>query len=331
MASASNDLSHRTEAQASTLEATSASLAEISKAVRNSADAASHARNVVAAADEAARTNSAVVNEATSAMDAISKSHADISQIIGVIDEIAFQTNLLALNAGVEAARAGEAGKGFAVVASEVRALALRSAEAAKEIKTLIGSSGAQVATGVKLVGETGAALAQIVAEVSRINEIVNEIARGRQPADDDARHGFGSRGQDGRGDAAERRNGRSNRTRRPSRCRAKRSASPSSSGSFRSAAAAPRLRPRRLPAPASPRRRHGPYPRRKARGGSPPRAARAVTGRSFRGFKSNARRPSGNVPQEAESGRSVSGRCRMGSRRCGSSKFDFLPDVKGG
>ena len=179
MASASNDLAQRTEAQASTLEATTASLSQISSAVRKSADAASHARDVVAAADEAARKNSAVVNHATSAMDTISKSHADISQIIGVIDEIAFQTNLLALNAGVEAARAGEAGKGFAVVASEVRALALRSAEAAKQIKALIASSGAQVATGVKLVGESGAALAHIVSEVSHINEIVNEIATG--------------------------------------------------------------------------------------------------------------------------------------------------------
>ena len=190
-------------------EATTASLAQISKAVRSSADAASHARTVVAAADEAARTNSAVVSDATSAMDAISKSHADISQIIGVIDEIAFQTSLLALNAGVEAARAGEAGKGFAVVASEVRALALRSAEAAKEIKTLIGSSGAQVATGVKLVGETGAALAHIFDEVSRINEIVNEIATGanQQTMTLDTVSERG--GQDGRGDAAERRDGR--------------------------------------------------------------------------------------------------------------------------
>ena len=179
MASASNDLSHRTEAQASTLEATTASLAQISNAVRKSADAASHARKVVAAADEEARKNTAMVSDATSAMDAISKSHADISQIIGVIDEIAFQTNLLALNAGVEAARAGDAGKGFAVVASEVRALALRSAEAAKQIKALISSSGAEVATGVKLVGETGGALAHIFGEVSRINEIVNEIATG--------------------------------------------------------------------------------------------------------------------------------------------------------
>jgi methyl-accepting chemotaxis protein len=110
-------------------------------------------------------------------MSEIAQSAKEISQIITVIDEIAFQTSLLALNAGVEAARAGEAGKGFAVVASEVRALAQRSAEAAKEIKTLISTSGAQVSSGVQLVGETGRSLERIVAQVGEIKGIVAEIA----------------------------------------------------------------------------------------------------------------------------------------------------------
>ena len=112
-------------------------------------------------------------------MNAIANSSQHISQIIGVIDEIAFQTNLLALNAGVEAARAGEAGKGFAVVASEVRALALRAAEAAKEIKGLISQSSAQVDTGVKLVAETGRSLERILSQVGQINAAVSDIAAG--------------------------------------------------------------------------------------------------------------------------------------------------------
>ena len=147
--------------------------------MKKSAEGANHAREVVAAADRDAKMSSQIVRRAVEAMDGISKSSEKISQIIGVIDEIAFQTNLLALNAGVEAARAGEAGRGFAVVASEVRALALRSAEAAKEIKTLISTSTTQVEAGVKLVGDTGNSLERIVVEVSRINEIVNEIAAG--------------------------------------------------------------------------------------------------------------------------------------------------------
>jgi methyl-accepting chemotaxis protein len=114
-------------------------------------------------------------------MDAIAKSSGQISQIIGVIDEIAFQTNLLALNAGVEAARAGDAGRGFAVVASEVRALAQRSADAAKEIKGLISSSNTQVDIGVKLVAETGRSLERIIAQVTEINGVVAEIAAGAQ------------------------------------------------------------------------------------------------------------------------------------------------------
>jgi len=110
-------------------------------------------------------------------MDAIAQSSKQITDIIGVIDEIAFQTNLLALNAGVEAARAGDAGRGFAVVASEVRALAGRSSEAAKQIKTLISNSGEQVAGGVKLVGESGSALRRIVDQVQQINALISEMA----------------------------------------------------------------------------------------------------------------------------------------------------------
>jgi methyl-accepting chemotaxis protein len=122
-----------------------------------------------------------VVRKAVEAMGGIEKSSQQISQIIGVIDEIAFQTNLLALNAGVEAARAGDAGRGFAVVASEVRALAQRSAEAAKEIKALISTSTAQVGEGVQLVAETGQSLERIVAKVAEINTVVSDIAAGAQ------------------------------------------------------------------------------------------------------------------------------------------------------
>jgi methyl-accepting chemotaxis protein len=117
------------------------------------------------------------VHQAVSAMSAIEDSSKQINQIIGVIDEIAFQTNLLALNAGVEAARAGDAGRGFAVVAQEVRALAQRSAEAAKEIKTLISTSAGQVGQGVKLVGQTGEALEGIVFKVGEIDALVKELA----------------------------------------------------------------------------------------------------------------------------------------------------------
>src|SRR5207244_4055532 len=122
-----------------------------------------------------------VVGSAVASMEEITRSSERIAEIITVIDEIAFQTNLLALNAGVEAARAGDAGRGFAVVAAEVRALAQRSAEAAKEIKTLISGSAAQVASGATLVGETGRTLERILGRVSEINRIVAEIANGAQ------------------------------------------------------------------------------------------------------------------------------------------------------
>jgi len=176
IASASNHLSQRTENQAATLEETAAALDEITATVRRTAQGAKQARDVVGAARQQAQGSGEVVESAVNAMTNIEESSRQISQIIGVIDEIAFQTNLLALNAGVEAARAGEAGKGFAVVASEVRALAQRSAEAAKEIKTLISTSAGQVEDGVRLVGQTGEALNRIVAEVSAVSEVIAEI-----------------------------------------------------------------------------------------------------------------------------------------------------------
>jgi methyl-accepting chemotaxis protein len=163
---ASDDLSRRTEQQAASLEETAAALDQITATVRRTADVASEARDLVSTSKTDAERSGEVVRQTVGAMDGIESSSKKIANIIGVIDEIAFQTNLLALNAGVEAARAGDAGRGFAVVATEVRALAQRSADAAKEIKALISASGAQVATGVKLVGETGQALGRIAASV---------------------------------------------------------------------------------------------------------------------------------------------------------------------
>jgi methyl-accepting chemotaxis protein len=178
---AADDLSKRTEQQAASLEETAAAVDEITATVRRTAEGANHAKGIVSKAKTDAEQSGEVVRNAVSAMTEIEGSAKQISQIIGVIDEIAFQTNLLALNAGVEAARAGEAGKGFAVVASEVRALAQRSAEAAKEIKGLISASSAQVDSGVELVGQTGAALGRIVTQVAEINQLVSEIASSAQ------------------------------------------------------------------------------------------------------------------------------------------------------
>ncbi|WP_304190870.1 methyl-accepting chemotaxis protein [Phenylobacterium aquaticum] len=178
---AADDLSRRTEQQAASLEETAAALDEITATVAKTASGAKEATAVVATARADAETSGEVVRRAVTAMGEIEESSGQISQIIGVIDEIAFQTNLLALNAGVEAARAGEAGKGFAVVASEVRALAQRSAEAAKQIKTLISASTQQVSSGVDLVGQTGRSLGRIVEHVASIDALVSEIAASAQ------------------------------------------------------------------------------------------------------------------------------------------------------
>jgi methyl-accepting chemotaxis protein len=181
IASAADDLSRRSEQQAASLEETAAALDEITATVKRSSAGALEAAKVVGSTRTDAERSSVVVRNAVEAMNQIEKSSQSISQIIGVIDEIAFQTNLLALNAGVEAARAGDAGRGFAVVAQEVRALAQRSADAAKEIKTLISTSTQQVGTGVSLVGQTGQALQAIVDQVASIDSLVKEIAASAQ------------------------------------------------------------------------------------------------------------------------------------------------------
>ncbi|NKL00200.1 HAMP domain-containing protein [Rhizobium leguminosarum bv. viciae] len=175
--SSADQLSQRTEQQSASVEETAAALEEITTTVRDAAKRAEEASQLVARTRLGAEKSGEVVRKAVSAMQQIEKSSGEISNIIGVIDDIAFQTNLLALNAGVEAARAGDAGKGFAVVAQEVRELAQRSAKAAKEIKALISTSGTHVQTGVSLVGETGKALDSIVQEVQEINQHVHAIA----------------------------------------------------------------------------------------------------------------------------------------------------------
>jgi methyl-accepting chemotaxis protein len=174
---AADDLSQQTEQQAASLEQTAAALDEITATVRKTAEGATHVQAVVSTAKADAEQSGGVVREAVAAMNEIEKSSQEVSQIIGVIDEIAFQTNLLALNAGVEAARAGDAGRGFAVVASEVRALAQRSAQAAKDIKQLISTSSNQVGLGVKLVNETGESLQRIVGHVAEVHTAITEIA----------------------------------------------------------------------------------------------------------------------------------------------------------
>ncbi len=171
------DLSRRTEQQAASLEETAAALDQITVNVSNSSKRADEARQVAIQANQSAAQSGAVVANAVDAMQRIEQSSNQISNIIGVIDEIAFQTNLLALNAGVEAARAGEAGKGFAVVAQEVRELAQRSAQAAKQIKELIHNSSVEVESGVKLVRETGEALKVIEGLVVTINHHMDAIA----------------------------------------------------------------------------------------------------------------------------------------------------------
>jgi methyl-accepting chemotaxis protein len=171
------DLSQRTEEQASSLEETASSMEEMTSTVKNNADNAAQANQLASAAREQAERGGSVVGAAVAAMGEINASSKRIADIISVIDEIAFQTNLLALNAAVEAARAGEQGRGFAVVASEVRNLASRSAEAAKEIKTLIQDSVGKVTEGTKLVDESGKALGEIVIRVKKVTDVMAEIA----------------------------------------------------------------------------------------------------------------------------------------------------------
>jgi len=177
IAQGNHDLSTRTEHQASTLEETSASMEELSEAVKHNAESARQANQLAMGASNVAVQGGEVVGQVVSTMKGINDASRKISDIIGVIDGIAFQTNILALNAAVEAARAGEQGRGFAVVASEVRSLAGRSAEAAKEIKTLINDSVQRVELGTTLVDKAGATMAEVVASIQRVTDIMGEIS----------------------------------------------------------------------------------------------------------------------------------------------------------
>jgi len=174
---ASEDLSNRNEEQAASLEETSASMNQVTTLVRKTADNAKGMQQSIASTHQQATEGGAVVKKAVEAVAAIESSSQEITQIIELIDGIAFQTNLLALNAGVEAARAGEAGKGFAVVANEVRGLAQRSADAARDIKALIDKSTSHVGDGVNLVGETGTLLGGIVSQIGKVTAQVDDIA----------------------------------------------------------------------------------------------------------------------------------------------------------
>lgn len=174
---AAEDLSRRTERQAASLEQTAAALDQVTATVRKTSENAEAVDSMIAQAERQADKGREVVGNAVEAMTKIEQSASQINQIIGVIDEIAFQTNLLALNAGVEAARAGEAGRGFAVVASEVRALAQRSADSAKQIKSLISASGVQVDEGVVLVRQSGEVLSAISERIHEISGLVHEIS----------------------------------------------------------------------------------------------------------------------------------------------------------
>ncbi len=171
------DLSHRTEEQASNLQQTAASMEQLSGSVKGNADSATHATELATSAASAAAAGGVAVGLMVSTMHDIAESSKKIAEIISVVDGIAFQTNILALNAAVEAARAGEQGRGFAVVASEVRSLAGRSAEAAKQIKTLIGASVEKVETGTRQVNDAGASMGEIVSQVQRVSDLISEIS----------------------------------------------------------------------------------------------------------------------------------------------------------
>ncbi|MET0518095.1 MAG: methyl-accepting chemotaxis protein [Burkholderiaceae bacterium] len=177
IAQGNSDLSSRTEEQASSLEETSATMEQLNATVRQNADNAAQANQLAQSASQVAREGGAVVGEVVNTMRGIEDSSKRIADIIGVIDGIAFQTNILALNAAVEAARAGEQGRGFAVVAGEVRSLAQRSAEAAKEIKSLITDSVERVQSGTQLVDKAGATIQNIVGSVQRLADLVGEIS----------------------------------------------------------------------------------------------------------------------------------------------------------
>ena len=176
IATGNQDLSARTEQTASNLQQTASSMEQLTGTVKQSADSARQANQLASSAAEVAARGGTVVSQVVSTMDEINASSQKISDIIGVIDGIAFQTNILALNAAVEAARAGEQGRGFAVVASEVRNLAGRSAEAAREIKDLIGASVEKVESGSRLVANAGNTMAEIVSSVQRVSDIIGEI-----------------------------------------------------------------------------------------------------------------------------------------------------------
>jgi methyl-accepting chemotaxis protein len=176
IAQGNHDLSSRTEQQASNLQQTAASMEQMTSAVKQNADAAKQANQLAASASAVAEKGGAVVGQVVATMDDITASSRKIAEIISVIDGIAFQTNILALNAAVEAARAGEQGRGFAVVAGEVRNLAQRSAQAAREIKSLIGESVAKVENGSKLVNDAGQTMSDIVTQVKRVTDLIGEI-----------------------------------------------------------------------------------------------------------------------------------------------------------
>jgi methyl-accepting chemotaxis protein len=177
IAQGNNDLSARTEQQASALEETAASMEELSSTVKQNADSARQANQLAASASTVAIKGGEVVSQVVDTMKGINESSRKISDIISVIDGIAFQTNILALNAAVEAARAGEQGRGFAVVASEVRSLAGRSAEAAKEIKSLINASVERVEQGTVLVDQAGSTMTEVVSSIRRVTDIMGEIS----------------------------------------------------------------------------------------------------------------------------------------------------------